>query len=58
MMANPRKFQFKILSKNTINQSTAINNKTIELSKLVQLYGLTIDKKLNFGVHRNNMQSG
>ena len=30
MMANPGKFQFMILSKNTINQLIATNNKTIE----------------------------
>ena len=30
MMANPRKFQFMILSKNTINKSIVIGNKTIE----------------------------
>ena len=37
MMANPGKFQFMILSKNTINKSTVINNKTIESSKSVRL---------------------
>ena len=26
MMANPEKFQFMILSKNTINKSTVVNN--------------------------------
>ena len=30
MMANPGKFQFMILSKNTINKSIVIGNKTIE----------------------------
>ena len=29
MMANPGKFQFMILSKNTINQSIVINNKKL-----------------------------
>ena len=55
MMANPGKFQFTILSKNTINQSTVINNKTIESSKSAKLLGLTIDNKLNFGIHTNNI---
>ena len=55
MMANPGKFQFMILSKNTINQSIAINNKTIESLKSVKLLGLTIDNKLNFGIHINNI---
>ena len=55
MMANPRKFQFKILSKNTINQSIATNNKTMESSKSVKRLGLTIDNTLNFGVHLNNI---
>ena len=55
MMANPEKFQFMILSKNTINKSIVINNKTIESSKPVKLLGLTIDNKLNFGIHTNNI---
>ena len=55
MMANPGKFQFMILSKNTINQSIVINNKTIESLKSVKLLGLTIDNKLNFGIHMNNI---
>ena len=55
MMANPRKLQFMILSKNTISKSIVINNKTIESSKSVKLLGLTIDNKLNFGIHMNNM---
>ena len=55
MMANPGKFQFMILSKNTINQSIVINNKTIESLKSVKLLGLTIDNKLNFEIHINNI---
>ena len=55
MMANPGKFQFMILSKNTINESTVINNKMIESSKSVKLLGLTIDNKLNFRIHINNI---
>ena len=55
MMANPGKFQFMILSKNTINESIVIGNKTIESSKSVKLLGLTIDNKLNFGIHINNI---
>ena len=55
MMANPEKFRFMILSKNTINKSIVINNKTIESSKSVKLLGLTIDNKLNFGIHINNI---
>ena len=46
MMANPGKFQFMILGKNTINKSIVINNKAIESSKSVELLGLTIDNKL------------
>ena len=45
MMANPEKFQFMILSKNAINQSIVINNKTIESSKSVKLLELTIDNQ-------------
>ena len=55
MMANPVKFQFTILSKNTINQSIVINNKTIESLKSAKLLGLTIDNILNFGIHTNNI---
>ena len=55
MMANPGKFQFMILSKNTINKSIVIDNKTIESSKSVKLIGLTIDNKSNFGIHINNI---
>ena len=39
MMANPGKFQFMILSKNIINKSIVINNKTVELSKSLKLLG-------------------
>ena len=38
-----------------MNESIVINNKTIESSKSVKLLGLTIDNKLNFGIHVNNM---
>ena len=55
MMANPGKFQSMILSKNTIKKSIVIDNKTIESSKSVKLLGLTIDNKLNFGIHINNI---
>ena len=47
MMANPGKFQFMILSKNSINKSIIINNKTIESSKSVKLLGLNIDNNQN-----------
>ena len=55
MMVNPEKFQYMILSKNTINKSIAINNKTNESSKSLKLLGLTIDNKLNYGIHINNV---
>ena len=55
MMANPEKFQYMVLSKNTINKSIAINNKTNESSKSLKLLGLTIDNKLNYGIHINNV---
>ena len=45
MNANPEKFQFVILSKNTINKSFVIDNKMIESSKSVKLLGLIIDNK-------------
>ena len=52
MMANPGKFSFMNLSKNTINQSIVINSKMIELSKSAKLL---IDNKLNFGIHMDNI---
>ena len=55
MMANPGKFKFMILSKNTINKSIVIDKKTIESSKSIKRLGLTIDNKLNFGIHINNI---
>ena len=55
MTVNPGKLQFMILSKNTINKSVVIGNKTIESSRSVKLLGLTIDNKLNFGIHINNI---
>ena len=55
MMANSGKFQFMILSKNTINRSIVIKNKTTESLKSVKLLGLIIDNKLNFGIHLNNI---
>ena len=60
MMDHPGKFKFIILSKNTINQSInqsiVINNKMIESSKSVKILRLTIDNKLNFGIHINNIR--
>ena len=44
IMANLGKFQFMILSKNTINKSIVIDNKTIESSR-----------SLSFGIHVNNI---
>ena len=54
MSANPGKFQFIILSKNTINKSIVINNKKIEPFKSVKLLGLTIDNIFNFEIYINN----
>ena len=44
-----------ILSKNTINKSFLIDNKTIESSKSVKLLRLSIDDKLNFWIHINDI---
>ena len=55
MLANPGKFEFMILSKNTVSKSIVTDSKTIELSKSVKLLGLTIDNKLKFGIHINNI---
>ena len=55
MKTNLGKFPFMILSKNTINKSFVINNKTIDSSNSVKLLGLSINNKLNFGIHINNI---
>ena len=56
MMTNPGKFHFMILNKNAMNKSIVINNKTFDSSKSMKLLGLTIDNKLNFGIHINNIR--
>ena len=44
-----------ILSKDTINKSIVINNKTTESLKSVKLLVLTIDNKFNFEIHINSI---
>ena len=39
MMANPGKFQFMTLNRDTINKSVVMDNKTIESQKSVKLLG-------------------
>ena len=55
MVANLGKFQFNILSKNANNKSIVANNKTIESLNSGKMLGLTIDNKLDFGIHINNI---
>ena len=48
MKANPEKFQFMILSKNSYQpQKLSVKTFTIDESDEVELLGLIIDKKLN-----------
>ena len=52
MKANPKKFQFMILSKKSYQpQKLTVNTFTIDESDEMELLGLTIDKKLNFSKH-------
>ena len=57
-MANPGKFQFVMLSKNTTNKSILTDNRTIESAKSVKLLRLTIDDKLNFEIDINGLCKG
>ena len=52
MKVNPEKFQFMVLSKNMYHpQMLFINTFTNDESNLIELLGLTIDKKLSFSKH-------
>ena len=55
MIANPGKFQFIILSKNTVSHSIVIKKKMLESQKSVKLLGLSMNNKLNFRIHINNI---
>ena len=54
-VGNPGLFEFMILSKTTINHSIEILDKKVTLSKSVKLVRLTIDNKLNFDIHINDL---
>ena len=52
MKANPKKFQFMILSKKSYqSQKLSVNNFTINDPDEKELLGLAIDKELNFSKH-------
>ena len=52
MKANPKKFQFMILSKKSYqSQKLSVDNFTINDSDEKELLGLAIDKELNFSKH-------
>ena len=52
MKANPKKFQFMILSKKPYQPlKLSVNTCTIDETDEVELLGLTIDKELNFSKH-------
>ena len=55
MMANPGKFQFMLLGKNTKNQTLQIQNNTLKSFQSVKLLGLTIDNNLKFDTHIDNL---
>ena len=52
-MANSVKLQLMVLSKTAVNHSKIALK--IASSKSVKLLGLTIDHKLNFDIHINNL---
>ena len=52
-MANSVKLQLMVLSKTAVNYSKIALK--IASSKSVKLLGLTIDHKLNFDIHINNL---
>ena len=54
MKANPDKFQFIILG-NTGSHTLKIGNITMKSASYVTLLGITIDPKLNFKEHVNNI---
>ena len=54
MKANPDKFQFIILRK-TSSRTLQIGDITIKSASSVTLLGITIDSKLNFREHINNI---
>ena len=56
MKANPEKFQFMILSKNSYQpQKLSVNTFTIDESDEVELLGLTTDKELNFSKYTDKL---
>ena len=54
MKVNPEKFQFIILG-NTGSHTLKIGDTTIKSASSVTLLGITIDSKLNFKEHINNI---
>ena len=52
--ANPDRFLF-IITGNTGSHTLQIDNKTIKAASSVALLGITIDSKLNFKEHINNI---
>ena len=54
MKANPGKFQFIILG-NTGSHTLRIGDISIKSASFVTLLGITIDSKVNFNEHTNNI---
>ena len=57
MVVNPEKFQVMFLGCKT-EESLEIDGHTLESSDTVKLLGVTLDKKLNFNDHINDMYEG
>ena len=56
LKANPGKFQFMILGKKQCNEvKLIINSIVINESNAVELLGITIDNRLTFNEHINNL---
>ena len=57
LKANPSKFQFMVLGKTTGTFILKIKNTIIKSSSTIILLGITIDRKLDFAEHINNVCS-
>ena len=59
MVANPRKFQIIFLGSNIDNSNIAfmIENKKVKSRAEVKVPGITIDNKLSFTIHIENLCS-
>ena len=56
MVANPSKFQLMLLSKyKNLEKIMSVDGKIIKSLCTVELHGITLDKKINFKRHMQNI---